>query len=289
MSRPRRRVSPRGSPLRSRRASIRVGSPFSTGRTRSLRSCSRPSPTPGIAATVLGGRRFFEIPEVRQAVMALRGASVAPMESGFLDTVRDVLRSLGLTNDPPQAGGALRDAWEARSAILRLAHEAPDGATLRTFTDDLVARAKAQDEPGLRTVTLATLHAAKGLEWDHVHLSGWPKASCRSPTRRPSRRSTRSGASPTWGSRGLRERCRCRGPADLGVGCRPGSSERSAAARCVRPMRPRRLPAGPDVQGHRAHRLTLRPTLRVAEHPGRGQARLPHRGETDRGAVRPSS
>ena len=32
----------------------------------------------GIAATVLGGRRFFDLPEVRQAVMALRGASVAP-------------------------------------------------------------------------------------------------------------------------------------------------------------------------------------------------------------------
>ncbi|MCR2762203.1 ATP-dependent helicase [Microbacterium sp. zg.B48] len=126
-----------------------------------------------IATSVLGGRRFFDMPEVRQAVMALRGASVAPLEADFVDAVRDVLRSLGLTNEPPQAGGALRDAWEARAALLRLAEESPPGTTLRGFTDELQARAKAQHEPGMRTVTLATLHAAKGLEWDHVHLLGF--------------------------------------------------------------------------------------------------------------------
>ncbi|GAA2012177.1 ATP-dependent helicase [Microbacterium ulmi] len=126
----------------------------------------------GIAATVLGGRRFFEIPEVRQAVMELRAATVAPIETGFVQTVRDILRSRGLSDEPPEAGGALRDAWEARGALLRLAEEAPDGTTLRAFTDELMARAKTQDEPAMRTVTLATLHAAKGLEWDHVHLVG---------------------------------------------------------------------------------------------------------------------
>jgi DNA helicase-2/ATP-dependent DNA helicase PcrA len=127
----------------------------------------------GIASTVLGGRRFFDLPEVRQGIMALRAASVAPIESGFVDTVRDVLRSLGLTDEPPQAGGALRDAWELRAALLRLAEEAPPGTTLRAFTDELTARAKVHDEPALRTVTLATIHAAKGLEWDHVHLVGF--------------------------------------------------------------------------------------------------------------------
>ncbi len=126
----------------------------------------------GIAATVLGGKRFFDLPEVRQAVMALRGASVAPLESTFVAAVRDVLRSLGLTDDPPPAGGALRDAWEARAAVLRLAEEAPAGTPLRAFTDELLARAKSQHEPTRRTVTLATLHAAKGLEWAHVHLMG---------------------------------------------------------------------------------------------------------------------
>ncbi len=126
----------------------------------------------GIPATVLGGTRYFDLPEVRQALLALRGAAVGPAPSDFVSAVRDILRSLGLTDEPPPAGGAVRDAWEARSSLLRLAEEAPSGMTLRQFADDLLARARDQHEPGLRMVTLSTLHAAKGLEWNHVHLIG---------------------------------------------------------------------------------------------------------------------
>ncbi|MBN9159305.1 ATP-dependent helicase [Microbacterium sp.] len=126
----------------------------------------------GVAATVLGGKRFFDLPEVRQAVQALRAAAVAPQQHSFLDAVRDVLRGLGYSDDPPEAGGALRDAWEARRAVLRLAEDAPVGTTMRDFADDLFARAKDQHEPVLRTVTLSTLHAAKGLEWPEVYLVG---------------------------------------------------------------------------------------------------------------------
>ncbi|GAB6858545.1 ATP-dependent helicase [Microbacterium xylanilyticum] len=126
----------------------------------------------GVAATVLGGKRFFDLPEVRQAVQALRAAAVAPQQHSFLAAVRDVLRGLGFSDDPPEAGGALRDAWEARRAVLRLAEDAPAGTTMRAFADDLFARAKDQHDPVLRTVTLSTLHAAKGLEWPEVYLVG---------------------------------------------------------------------------------------------------------------------
>ncbi|MBO0979358.1 ATP-dependent helicase [Microbacterium sp. SD291] len=127
----------------------------------------------GIPTTVLGGTRFFAMPEVRQAILALRAAAVSPTEHGFLPGVQRVLRELGLTEEPPAAGGAQRDGWEARRAILRLAEDAGPQETLRTFSDALMARAKDQHEPTMRTVTLSTLHAAKGLEWPHVHLAGW--------------------------------------------------------------------------------------------------------------------
>jgi DNA helicase-2/ATP-dependent DNA helicase PcrA len=55
---------------------------------------------------------------------------------------------------------------------MRLVDEQPPGTTFRRFTDELLARQAGQHEPTLSAVTLATLHAAKGLEWESVHLIG---------------------------------------------------------------------------------------------------------------------
>lgn len=133
----------------------------------------------GIGATVLGGKRFFDAPEVKQAVQALRAAAVAPLETDFLTTVRETLRALGLTSQPPSEPGAVRDAWDARAALYRVAEEYDAecvanrrAASLATFSAGLVERAKAGDDVSLDTVTLSTLHAAKGLEWSRVHLLG---------------------------------------------------------------------------------------------------------------------
>ncbi len=133
----------------------------------------------GIGSTVLGGKRFFDLPEVKQAVLSLRAAAVAPLETDLLTTVRETLRALGLTAEPPTVPGAIRDAWDARAAIYRVAEEyvaecAVEGVppSLSRFSAGLVERAKAGEDVSLDTVTLSTLHAAKGLEWARVHLLG---------------------------------------------------------------------------------------------------------------------
>ncbi|HEU4808292.1 MAG TPA: 3'-5' exonuclease, partial [Homoserinimonas sp.] len=126
----------------------------------------------GVSYQLRGGRRFFELPEVKQALMMLKGAVVASVGEPLFKTVSDVLRSLGWTQDAPETRGALRDRWESLNAVMGLAESAPRGSTLRQFVEELYERASAQHEPTMEAVTLATLHSAKGLEWDTVFLVG---------------------------------------------------------------------------------------------------------------------
>ncbi|CAN5270925.1 ATP-dependent DNA helicase UvrD2 [soil metagenome] len=126
----------------------------------------------GVAFQVRGSSRFFEQQEVKQAMMLLKGALVAAQPDPLFKTVSDVLRGLGWTQQPPEARGAVRERWESLNAIMALADSAPRGTTLRQFVDELNERAAVQHEPTMSTVTLATLHSAKGLEWESVHLAG---------------------------------------------------------------------------------------------------------------------
>ncbi len=126
----------------------------------------------GITFQLRGGTRFFELQEVKQALMMLKGAVVGATRELLFKTVSDVLRSLGWTQDAPEVRGAVRDRWESLNAIMGLAEASPSGTTLRAFVDELFERSAAQHEPTMSAVTLATLHSAKGLEWDTVYLIG---------------------------------------------------------------------------------------------------------------------
>ena len=126
----------------------------------------------GVSTHVHGATRFFDLPEVKQAIMALRGASVSISGEPLFKSVSDVLRSVGWTQNPPAHTGAARSTWEALNALMVLADEAPTDMTFRAFTDDLLARQASKHEPTLHAVTLASIHSAKGLEWDSVHIIG---------------------------------------------------------------------------------------------------------------------
>ncbi|MFE7424848.1 ATP-dependent DNA helicase UvrD2 [Streptomyces sp. NPDC057545] len=136
----------------------------------------------GVPYQLRGAERFFERAEVREAGTALRGAARAGGNDRLLDDaedlaaqVRAVLSTKGWTPKPPAGSGAVRDRWESLAALVRLAEDferARPGATLSDLVAELDERAAAQHAPTVQGVTLASLHSAKGLEWDAVFLVG---------------------------------------------------------------------------------------------------------------------
>lgn len=130
----------------------------------------------GIGYLIRGGRRFFDREEVRKAMVLLRGAAVSATEAPLGEQVRDAIADAGWSEQAPAARGAVRERWESLQALVQLADDFDaDGggsATVREFVEHLGERAQAQHAPAVEGVTLTTMHAAKGLEWDAVFIVG---------------------------------------------------------------------------------------------------------------------
>ncbi len=135
-----------------------------------------------IPYVVRGAARFFERPEVRQALALLRASLRAgeAARDGILDQVRAVLAGMGWSTEAPSARGQARDRWESLMALVSQAEEYATSElapTLEGFVAELDRRAAEQHAPVAEGVTLATLHTAKGLEWDAVFLAGMQEGS----------------------------------------------------------------------------------------------------------------
>ncbi len=138
---------------------------------------------------VRGSERFYERPEIRQAMLALRTATDAtggtpqPGSSMSADdddgpvvaAIRTVLVSSGWTPEPPSGSGQQRERWESLAALLdavrTICDDDPD-LDLASVVALLQHRASIEHAPAGIGVTLATMHSAKGLEWDAVALAG---------------------------------------------------------------------------------------------------------------------
>ena len=135
----------------------------------------------GLPYVIRGAERFYDRPVVRQALVLLRGAArgeSSDSSDSLPDSVRHVLTGIGLNQRPPsglRGAPSSRENWESLAAIAQLAddmHAAEPEATLADFSAELTMRADLGHAPAVDGVTLASMHAAKGLEWDAVLLPG---------------------------------------------------------------------------------------------------------------------
>jgi DNA helicase-2/ATP-dependent DNA helicase PcrA len=105
------------------------------------------------------------------ALRAEANSASRPDKSTY-ELVTDVCRSVGWTSREPDSGGAELERWQSLNALIAILGEMPENATIAQFAAELDERKRSQHEPIKAAVTLSTIHAAKGLEWQSVFIVG---------------------------------------------------------------------------------------------------------------------
>lgn len=129
----------------------------------------------GIPYSVRGTDSYYERAEVRQAVHVLSGAATRDPGADPVELVESYLAGAGWTPEPPAGMGRQRERWESLNALQDMVASEAEGRigwSAEEFRVWLAERAAWQASPVADSVTLSTMHAAKGLEWDAVAVVG---------------------------------------------------------------------------------------------------------------------